>query len=259
MGIIGDILAPAAEFIGAERTNKTNIKLARENREFQREMSNTAHQREVKDLIDAGLNPILSASKGGGGATTPQGNAPTVQNPLAGFANSAFSAMRIGSEIQKLKSDTNLSDKLAEEAEEKAETQASIRDTNTALQGKHNQDVLESKARTRKAEREIDKTVKEIDNITEQIKLTRSQAVISQLTQERERLFNKVFDVGNSMMELLSPDKKAQLKSLKKRQESFRKMKKKLKKRAVDPFNKNYPEGHKYKIDRLKEKIPFFK
>jgi len=43
--------------------------------EFQREMSNTAHQREVKDLQAAGLNPILSA--GGNGSSTPAGSSST--------------------------------------------------------------------------------------------------------------------------------------------------------------------------------------
>ncbi len=44
---------------------------AQKNRDFQKMMSDTAHQREVEDLLKAGLNPVLSATLGG--SSTPSG------------------------------------------------------------------------------------------------------------------------------------------------------------------------------------------
>lgn len=52
------------------RANDFNAAEAKRNRDWQEMMSNTAHQREVKDLKEAGLNPLLSAT---GGASSPGG------------------------------------------------------------------------------------------------------------------------------------------------------------------------------------------
>jgi len=64
---------------------------------FQREMAKNAHQYEVADLREAGLNPILSGT-GGPGARASGG----ASAPIPDFANSAKAAVRLGAEIQLL-------------------------------------------------------------------------------------------------------------------------------------------------------------
>lgn len=57
-------------FARSDYNNAWSAQYAQKQMDFQERMSSTAHQREVKDLLAAGLNPILSAN---GGASTPSG------------------------------------------------------------------------------------------------------------------------------------------------------------------------------------------
>lgn len=54
----------------ADQAMEFSAREAAKNRDWQKMMSDTAHQREVKDLQAAGLNPVLSAMGGNGAAVT---------------------------------------------------------------------------------------------------------------------------------------------------------------------------------------------
>lgn len=81
-GFLGALVGGLAGAVTSGLFNKSE---ASANREFQQYNSDTAHQREVKDLLAAGLNPILSVNSG---ASTPAGNAatmPAFENPVTAY------------------------------------------------------------------------------------------------------------------------------------------------------------------------------
>ncbi len=84
-GLGSSIFSAKSQEKGQEATNIASAKEAQKNRDWQKEMSSTAHTREVADLRKAGLNPVLSAKYGG--ASTPGGAVASFSNPKKGYSD----------------------------------------------------------------------------------------------------------------------------------------------------------------------------
>lgn len=99
----GSLLGQYMQARSAQRINQANLGYQDEANRLSVDLANSAHQREVRDLRAAHLNPILSA--GGSGAATPSIGAVQAQNPYEGLGHTAREVSR---EIARLVSDQQL-------------------------------------------------------------------------------------------------------------------------------------------------------
>lgn len=160
----GTAASAGAQYAGAQQVNSANaantvlgINFAREQRNWQELMSNTAYQRATADMKAAGINPMLAYSQGGASSPTPTGQA-TFGQPQNKMGAAATGAQNMASTMANLyttaiqgentKANTDLarqsiSESVAREGNYSAQTVAALANTRLIKQ-----DTLRSAANT---------------------------------------------------------------------------------------------------------------
>lgn len=123
-----NLLGSVMNYKSQQSANETNIQLAREARNWEEKMSNTAVQRHAKDLEAAGFNRLLAAT--GQGASTPSAPVATAKAPQVTPLD-IMAIEKARQDISKTKADTAVSVATAGNLNEQ---NANLRAQNVVLQ-----------------------------------------------------------------------------------------------------------------------------
>jgi len=183
---------------GQSSANKTNLKSAQAQMDFQERMSSTEVQRRVKDLIAAGMNPMLASQTG---ASSASGARAEVQNELAGMGSTAMQMQMQRQQLEGMQLGNRLT--LAQISKTHAETQ--LTENSAGLVGLQANQIAPA----------IDKVIAETKNILTDTELKEIQKNHGKLTNaqlekiqpmlaEYQRLINEGERLGLSEKEVTS-------------------------------------------------------
>jgi len=187
----GQVLGGIFGGSSAKSQNKAQLKAMREQMAWQERMSNTAHQREVVDLRAAGLNPILSVSKGGPGASSPSGSMPQIQNEGAAALQGAASALALQqgeAQLDLLKAQTEKT--MAEATTEKLRPSLVTEQTNVQSQ------TFESIGRDIE-NKSVQNTGIQLDNDIKEWQLLKEPAMLGKIQAELDTLAAQLHEAEN--------------------------------------------------------------
>lgn len=185
-GSLGDIIPGIGDQRAQEKANATNIKLAKENRDWMERMSNTAYSRAMLDMKNAGLNPLLAYQQGG--ASVPNASAPVTEaaskTRLADAALGAFTGIST-----------------AQTQRQQANTAQASAESSIGLQGAQTANTV---AQVEKTQAETAKTLDSIKNQKTRRELEKAQIPLAKVKETAADLARKgterLDDIGNRIL-----------------------------------------------------------
>lgn len=185
----GSLIAAAGSLIGGFQQQSAQRSSARNQQSFQEAMSRTQYQRAVKDLKEAGLNPILAAP---GGASSPGGASANPANAISPAISSAIQAKQAETAMEGIRA-------------------AGQRDRTAAALNKQNQiKVIEETKNLQKMYDRLDAEIANIKAGTENVKAKTPKA------ETEAEIYEEVRDAVEYLKKII-PDGSSALKELRRR------------------------------------------